>query len=1185
MNLNNPENANLCSRPKQAEAFEITISYPFFRIIVKNPITMNPATAKKLSLLLSFFCMGPFLFSQASKGIKHIEKGQYEEAYTALRQGLTDEENVSLAQFGMGKLHATVGFSNFNLDTAYHYTLLAEQSFRKMDSRLKNKLSKDFNTSLIKNQKKDIAMAAFSASEDENTLESWDHFLDYYPKPGFKYEKEAALARNKLAFNHAEKTATWQAYAELLEKYGSNLSNRSPELYKKAQTSLFNLYIRENSWDSFETFAEAFPQNYFIKNRVLNTLDSLSRSNSITALDDFILQYRNTPFAARGVDSLAAKLPRFGTYEENKRFIENYPTHPANQQVWEGLYLKYQKTKPSLSDLEQFERMYPDFPFKTRLEADKNRIKDDMYQRVIEDGTITGNKNFIDQFPDYEKIDSVWLNYYQLYKTSYPGIDYLERFGSLNPEFPFQGLLQADKSKAIDLMAEKLLKTEDVALHKAFVDNYPNHARTKTVLKAYYALYKKEAKNWEALESFKKKYPGYPNVAEIDKDIAYFKHNEEKIAKEAIALSENPKDFFDYLDKFPESKNTPEITGMLVKALLKSTDKNAMENYARRFPNGKNREVVLKNLYQTIASEGSKTDLMEFMDKYPGIIPESRLEEDLQNVKIKDFELGLFDPSKKTMYSTYIKQNAPEDKAYNAMRSLIKPLLTIEDFDAAAKEMEALKPYFGDKNDKFNKLYTILTTEGQIVHSGSIGANINTQKAMEYAPIISADDKTLLICRNEHDGISANENIHISKKENGIWQEAIPIPELSTLQNEAPEALSADGNSMILFVEGKICTSEKQKNGWSSPKPLSNAINKNSWQADARITADGNAILFASGSSVYADDIDIYISVKDKDGNWTQAHSLGNVINTNKADRAPYLHPDLKTLYFCSKGHVGIGEFDVFVSKRLDDGWTHWSEPVNLGKGINTVNNEWEFKVTTDGSQAYFSKEKAGGDVDIYIADLPEAYQPDKVATISGSLKGINGEPISAEIQWQDLETGEIVQITRSDPASGDFFATLPKIGKFGYSIKHPDFFPLSGNVDLTEGVKNFKLEEEMVLTTVEEMRENRVKLKLNNLFFETAKYEIKPTSYPELDRLANWMKEYALSIDILGHTDNVGEEADNQLLSENRSKAVKAYLIEKGCAPESITAIGFGEKEPVENNETTKGRAQNRRVEIRIRE
>jgi outer membrane protein OmpA-like peptidoglycan-associated protein len=514
---------------------------------------------------------------------------------------------------------------------------------------------------------------------------------------------------------------------------------------------------------------------------------------------------------------------------------------------------------------------------------------------------------------------------------------------------------------------------------------------------------------------------------------------------------------------------------------------------------------------------------------------------------------------------------------------MIKPLLKKDDFIGAAQKMDELKPYFDDNNQKFNKLYKILTTQGQIVESESISDLVNTKESMEYAPIISADGNTLLLCRNSKKNFTNNENIHISQKKDGKWQEAVSIQELSTYRNEAPEALSADGNSMILFVEGKICSSEKRKTGWSTPQPLSNAVNKNFWQADARITADGNALLFASGSSVYADDIDIFVSVKDEDGNWTQAHGLGNIINTNKADRAPYLHPDMKTLYFCSKGHVGIGEFDVFVSKRLDDTWTNWSDPVNLGIGINTVNNEWEFKVTTDGKKGYFSKESSGGDIDIFITDLPDAYQPDKVATISGKLKGIDGGPISAEIQWEDLETGEIVQITRSDPVTGEFFATLPELGRFGYSIKHPEFFPLSGNVDLTEGVKDLELEEDMVLATVEEMKENEVKLKLNNLFFETAKYDIKPTSYPELNRLSEWILTYNLSIEILGHTDNVGEDTDNQLLSENRAKAVKAYLVEKGCPGEKIIALGFGEKQPVASNNTAKGRALNRRVEIKI--
>ncbi len=124
-----------------------------------------------------------------------------------------------------------------------------------------------------------------------------------------------------------------------------------------------------------------------------------------------------------------------------------------------------------------------------------------------------------------------------------------------------------------------------------------------------------------------------------------------------------------------------------------------------------------------------------------------------------------------------------------------------------------------------------------------------------------------------------------------------------------------------------------------------------------------------------------------------------------------------------------------------------------------------------------------------------------------------------------------------------------------------------------------------MVLATVEEMKENEVKLKLNNLFFETAKYDIKPTSFPELNRLSDWILTYNLSIEILGHTDNVGEDNDNQLLSENRAKAVKSYLVAKGCPEAKITARGFGEKQPVMSNDSVKGRAQNRRVEIKIRD
>ncbi len=122
-----------------------------------------------------------------------------------------------------------------------------------------------------------------------------------------------------------------------------------------------------------------------------------------------------------------------------------------------------------------------------------------------------------------------------------------------------------------------------------------------------------------------------------------------------------------------------------------------------------------------------------------------------------------------------------------------------------------------------------------------------------------------------------------------------------------------------------------------------------------------------------------------------------------------------------------------------------------------------------------------------------------------------------------------------------------------------------------------------MTIVTLEEMKAKDLAVPLNNLFFESAKYEIKPESFPELNGLTAWVKEYDLVIEVHGHTDIVGDEAPNQVLSENRAKAVRTYLVEKGLDPEKVIAKGFGQNKPVAVNDTAEGRAQNRRVEIKI--
>ncbi|MBK8703843.1 MAG: OmpA family protein [Saprospiraceae bacterium] len=308
------------------------------------------------------------------------------------------------------------------------------------------------------------------------------------------------------------------------------------------------------------------------------------------------------------------------------------------------------------------------------------------------------------------------------------------------------------------------------------------------------------------------------------------------------------------------------------------------------------------------------------------------------------------------------------------------------------------------------------------------------------------------------------------------------------------------------------------------------------------------------------------------------------MINTTGVDRSPFLHPDMKTLYFSSDRQGGLGALDIYLTKRLDNGWTNWSTPINLGRNINTEEHDYDFRVSTDGTTAYYTVyEGSTSSGDIYLMPMPKAYKPQKVKTITGKLLDIDQRPIDAQLVWINLDSGDTIQITRPDPITGQFVATVPDKVKVGYYVAKDNYTPIAGYIDPTKETTAISVDKPMVLMTPEQMKENNVALPLNNLFFETAKYDIQPQSYPELDRLVQWVQQYNLKISILGHTDDVGAEQSNQSLSNNRAQAVRDYLVSKGCPADHISAQGFGESQPVSTNDTDEGRAQNRRVEIKI--
>ena len=622
-----------------------------------------------------------------------------------------------------------------------------------------------------------------------------------------------------------------------------------------------------------------------------------------------------------------------------------------------------------------------------------------------------------------------------------------------------------------------------------------------------------------------------------------------------------------------------------------------MKYVAKKYTGGK-KKTALIYLHDLITSDGEKITLDEFYGEFD--------DPSLEELKNRDYalaELGdnlnlhlSYSDDKSGEYDSYIRQAAPKERAFVALQRMISPDIHKKNWPGALTKVNAYKPLFGEKNKKIDDLISILTAKWDpTIKIQAFGPEINTKEGGEYTPVISADERYIDFCgRNRPDGNSMEDIYFARLKSRSPAQVISDLSDYTT--NDAPVSISTGGTSLMIFRDGNLFTSEKTEYGWGSPEELPKGVNAGSWQADAMISSDGNALLFSSireenldyygqreannyhGDGNYPSDI--YVSLKNEWGEWGEPINLGKTINTIYPDRSPFLHPDMKTLYFSSSGHGGLGELDVFKSTRLDDScWDCWSEPINMGKEINTKKNDWGYKISTDGDKAYFAKDTN----DLFWLNLPKHLRPDFVATISGSLLDKNNQPVSAEIRWEDLQTGKSVGQSKSDPTDGSFYIVLP-LGKiYGYYVDKDGYFPISNNIDLKNNAKPIAIDSNIDLVTFQQMIDEGLAVPINNLFFETGRFTVLSNSYPELKRIAKIIQSKNLKVVIEGHTDNVGEDAANLTLSEQRANAVKEFLIKEGCNPSQLNTKGFGKTKPVAPNDTDKGRAKNRRVELKL--
>ncbi|MBQ5550987.1 MAG: OmpA family protein, partial [Bacteroidales bacterium] len=250
---------------------------------------------------------------------------------------------------------------------------------------------------------------------------------------------------------------------------------------------------------------------------------------------------------------------------------------------------------------------------------------------------------------------------------------------------------------------------------------------------------------------------------------------------------------------------------------------------------------------------------------------------------------------------------------------------------------------------------------------------------------------------------------------------------------------------------------------------------------------------------------------------------------------------------------------------------------------INTALDDYNYLISTDGKSALFTK-VSSSNVDICTVDLPEKMRPEAIGIVFGKVDDNTGKPLAATIKWEDLETGKILGTLQCNPQKGTYFITLPAGKKYGYFVEMEGYYPVSGNLN-TEGLTSGKdIERNITMNSIAEILEGKVAIVLENIFFDTNKYQLRAESFPELARLADFIRQNPTAVlEISGHTDNSGSAEANRTLSQRRADSVKDHLISLGCPAANIIAKGYGADKPVADNTTEQGKAKNRRVEFKI--
>lgn len=474
----------------------------------------------------------------------------------------------------------------------------------------------------------------------------------------------------------------------------------------------------------------------------------------------------------------------------------------------------------------------------------------------------------------------------------------------------------------------------------------------------------------------------------------------------------------------------------------------------------------------------------------------------------------------------------------------------------------------------------------------------------DSAPVLSADGAQLYFWSLDRPDSYGIQDIYLSERQpDGQWGTPLHLGyPLNDSECNMPFALTPDCTRLLVYRESRkyepqaadslvdLALAARGLGAWLTPSPLriEGYLNRGSASLSACLGADARTLVLSiEGPGTHGSD-DLYVCFYDRaTRRFSAPRNLGSVLNTAGPEVTPHLAADGVTLYFASSRPGGLGGLDLWMTRRLDDSWTRWTAPRNLGPAVNSPGDDLYLRLPADGNQAVFASNHDGARAtptrDLYSVTLPAELLPQPVLLVRGRVRDqATGQPLMASISYQRLPSGEELGTALTDTATLEYRMILPSGQNYGFLALAPGYVAVAENLDvrLPAGQKYAELERDLSLARLEV----GATIRLNNLFFDFGRAELRPASRPELERVVRLLRtEPRLSLELAGHTDAVGSDSLNRDLSERRARAVQQYLATQGIEEWRTVVRGYGATVPLASNATEADRQRNRRVEIRI--